>query len=268
MIILDFEYDGLLLSDFGCMVCDLDSGGGVTTTPNGSQIAFTTTPVLKGVNFLLSDTNYSEVLTTTFQICKNPCIFHRDDVYFNAEEVAELMRWLNRKSFHTLRLDVDGYERIYFKGSFNVDIIKYGNNVIGLSLNLTTNAPFGYGDTVVKRYNMTADQPVIFKDTSDEIGFIYPKTVISCAEGGTMELYNDIEDRLCVIENCVQGEVITLNYPTIETSELSHIRTIADDFNYCFFRIANTWNNRINRITSSLDCTLEISYNPICKVGM
>ena len=266
MIILDFEYDGLRLSDFGCMICDIDSGGGIETSANGSQITFTTTPVLKGTNHLLSDTNYSEVLTATFQICKDPCIYHRDDVYFNAEEIAELMRWLNRKSFHTLRLDTDGYERIYFKGSFNVDTVKYGNNVIGLSLNLTTNAPFGYGDTVRKKYNMIANQQVVFKDTSDEIGFIYPQTVITCSQSGTLQLYNEIEDRTCIIENCTSGEIITLNYPTITSSVAAHV--IADDFNYSFFRIANTWNNRMNKITASMNCVLEISYNPICKVGM
>ena len=104
MIILDFEYDGLLLSDFGCMICNLDKGGGIETSANGSQVSFSTTPILKGSKHLLSDVNYSECLTATFQICKNPCIYHGEDAFLNAEEIAELMRWLNRKSFCTLRL--------------------------------------------------------------------------------------------------------------------------------------------------------------------
>ena len=57
-----------------------------------------------------------------------------------------------------------------------------------------------------------------------------------------------------------------MNYPVIESSLQSH--KIADDFNYSFFRIANTWNNRVNKITLSLNCTLEFSYNPICKIGI
>ena len=266
MILLDFEYDGLLLSDFGCMVCNLDKGGGIDTSANGSQISFSTTPILKGTRQVLADTNYSECLTATFQICKNPCLYHGDDAYMNAEEVAELMRWLNRKSFHKLRLDLDGYECVYFQGSFNVDVVKLGSNVVGLSLNLTTNAPFGYGDTVRKKYNVTANQSILFKDTSDEIGFVYPKTIITCGEAGNLTIVNDIENRTTIVNNCASGEIITMQYPTIQSSIVSH--SIADDFNYNFFRIANTWNNRINKITISMNCTLEIFYNPICKIGL
>lgn len=265
MIILDFEYDGLLLSDFGCIVCNLDKSSGIDTVSNGSQISFSTTPILKGATHVLADTNYSECLTATFQICKNPCYYHGEDTYFNAEEVAELMRWLNRKSFHKLRLDTDGYERIYFRGSFNAETVKYGCNIMGLSLTLTTDAPFGWGDTVYKKYAITANQPVLFKDTSDEIGFIYPETKITCNQGGTLIITNDIENRTTTIEGCSPNEIITMNYPSISTS---FDRNVADSFNYTFFRIANTWNNRVNKITLSLNCTLEFSYNPICKVGI
>jgi len=267
MIILDFEYDGLLLSDFGCMVCNLDKTSGLDTASNGSQINFSTTPILKGVNQVLADTNYSECLTATFQICKHPCYYHGDDAYMTAEEVAELMRWLNRKSFHKLRLDLEGYERVYFQGSFNVDVVKYGTNIAGLSLNLTTDAPFGRGDTIYKNFNLTANQPVVFRDTSDEIGFIYPKTKVTCGESGKLIITNDIEDRRTIIDNCTSGEIITMDYPTITTSNQYHYY-IADDFNYSFFRIANKWNERVNKITVSLNCTLEFEYNPICKIGL
>ena len=267
MLVLAFEYDGLLLSDFGFMICNLDKSGGIDTSSVGSQITFSTTPTLKGVRHVLADTRYEECLTATFQICKNPCYFHGEGAYMNAEEVAELMRWLNRKSFHKLRLDFEGYERAYFNGSFNADVVKFGSNVIGLSLTLTTDAPFAKGDIIYKKFNVTANQPVLFKDTSDEIGFIYPETKITCGQSGSLIISNEIEDdRTCVIDNCTSGEIITINYPTISTSVQSH--KIADDFNYSFFRIANTWNNRINKITISLDCTLEFGYNPICKIGL
>lgn len=266
MLVMDFEYDGLLLSDFGCILGSLTKQSGLDTTSNGSKISFATTPILKGVNQVLADTNYEECLTATFQICKNPCYYHGDEAYFNAEEVAELMRWLNRKSFHKLRLDTEGYERIYFRGSFNVEVVKLGDNVVGLSLNLTTDAPFGHGDTVYKKFTVTANQPFMFKDTSDEIGFIYPKTKITCNQSGTLTITNDIENRTSIITNCTSGEIITMNYPAITSSISAH--QVADDFNYSFFRVANSWNNRINKITVSLNCLFELEYNPICKVGI
>ena len=61
MMITDFEYDGLLLSDFGCIMCSFDSNG-LETITNGSNITFNTSPILKGGKHVLTSTKYEKCL--------------------------------------------------------------------------------------------------------------------------------------------------------------------------------------------------------------
>ena len=55
------------------------------------------------------------------------------------------------------------------------------------------------------------------------------------------------ENRTTVIKNCVENEVIEMEYPIIKTSFSTH--KIQNDFNYNFFRIANTEDKIVNNIT-------------------
>ena len=68
------------------------------------------------------------------------------------------------------------------------------------------------------------------------------------------------------IANCTQGEIIRLKYPMINTSVSSH--KIQNDYNWKFFRIANTFSERVNEITISLPCTIKIKYSPIVKISI
>lgn len=103
-------------------------------------------------------------------------------------------------------------------------------------------------------------------DSSYEEGYIYPHTEIIISQDGNLEIYNAIEDRKTYIANCVAGEVITMDYPIIQSSISTH--NIQNDFNWDFFRVANTFNNSRNDLTISLPCTIKVSYSPIVKVGL
>lgn len=103
-------------------------------------------------------------------------------------------------------------------------------------------------------------------DTSYEEGFIYPYTEIIINESGNLKIHNSIENRESYIANCIVGEVITMDYPVIRSSISSH--NIQNDFNWNFFRIANTFDNSRNDLTVSLPCTIKIKYSPIVKVGL
>lgn len=103
-------------------------------------------------------------------------------------------------------------------------------------------------------------------DVSHEEGYIYPYTEITINESGDLNIYNAIEDRNTYIANCVAGEVITMDYPIILSSISSH--NIQNDFNYNFFRIANTFEDGRNDLTVSIPCTIKATYSPIVKVGL
>ncbi len=103
-------------------------------------------------------------------------------------------------------------------------------------------------------------------DISHEEGYIYPYTEIVVNESGDLNIYNAIEDRNTYIANCVAGEIITMDYPIISSSISSH--NIQNDFNYNFFRIANTFEDSRNDLTISLPCTIKATYSPIVKIGL
>ena len=103
-------------------------------------------------------------------------------------------------------------------------------------------------------------------DTSYEEGYIYPQMEIAVKKDGDLKIHNAIENRETYIGKCVAGEVITLDYPVIQSSISSH--NIQNDFNWTFFRVANTYNNSRNDLTISLPCLIKIKYSPIVKVGL
>ena len=103
-------------------------------------------------------------------------------------------------------------------------------------------------------------------DTSYEEGFIYPYVEIIVNSDGDLRIHNAIENRETYIANCKANEVITMDYPIIKSSDSSH--NIQNDFNWNFFRVANTYENSRNDLTISLPCSIKIKYSPIVKVGL
>jgi hypothetical protein len=130
-----------------------------------------------------------------------------------------------------------------------------------------TNAPFAYqNERTINIKNLEANGKHSINDTSHEEGYIYPRTEITINQDGNLNIYNAIEDRNTYIANCKSGEVITMDYPVIQSSDSSH--NIQNDFNWNFFRVANTFENSRNDLTISLPCSIKIEYSPIVKVGL
>lgn len=260
----DFEYDGLYLSDFGYIICNFN-GSEVNTVSNGSQIEFHTLSVLNGMKQELLSTEYNECLTANIQICKNPCMGNNLEITLN--DLKDLTNWLNRKGFYKFKLLDDEYYDLFFEASFNINRIEIDNKIYGLELVMKTNRPFALQEPqsiVIK--NSTFGGEKSFYDTSYEEGFIYPYTEIIIEQDGDLSIINGLENRITLIKNCVAGEVITMEYPIIESSNPSH--KIQNDFNWNFLRIANTFKNRKNDLTISIPCTIKMTYSPIVKVGV
>ena len=110
-------------------------------------------------------------------------------------------------------------------------------------------------------------------DTSYEEGYIYPQMEITIGNiddipvnERNLTIHNSIENREMYIANVSTNEVIILDYPVIQSSDSSH--NIQNDFNWTFFRIANTYDNSRNDLVISLPCSIKIKYSPIVKVGL
>jgi len=263
----DFTYDGTTLSSLGYTLC---SFGDERDAAMGSKISFSTVAVNKGERYLLADYKYDECLTTTLQICKNPCnIGSQNNLKISPSEISTLSRWLNKKSFRQMKFDATGWTDVIFEASFNISAIEVGGDIYGLELEMVTNRPFAVKSPVAKVMVFTeANQTQSFTDDSDEIGYIYPASVsVTCGLSGTLTLVWNMENRTTAVGNCTTNEVITFTYPTLASSNSSHT-TLVDDFNFVFPRVANTAASRTNYVTASMPCTVVITYSPIVKVAL
>lgn len=260
----DFEFDGRFLSSFGFIICNFGSKG-LETISNGSQITFNTISTMGGSKHNLISTEYKDCLVTTIHICKNSCI--SDVAEISSTEFRELTKWLNRKKFLKFKILDEDYIDLYFEAAFNISRIEIDGKLYGLELEVVTNRPFALKEskTIVIKNTVTNGKHSI-NDTSHEEGYIYPHTEIIISEGGNLKIHNAIENRDTYIANCVVGEVITMDYPVIQSSVSSH--NIQNDFNWNFFRIANTFDNSRNDLIVSIPCTIKLEYSPIIKVGL
>jgi len=272
MYALDFEYDGQFLSDYGFSICDFGSQSDFNTTSAGSEISFKTVSRHGGKEYGLAGTFYDECITSTFNICKDPCNYH--DLSITNDEYRDLMRWLNRREFLRFRLVETEEEHVtcYYDASFNVQKIMFNRELYGLELTMTTNRPFGYGERVKETFNMTNSTTHYYMhDLSDEIGHIYPTLKITLGASGNLTLTNHTLNCAMIIKNCTTGEVINIDGSThiitssLNTAQNPNAHKIYNDFNFEYFKIGNTFDNRKNDMTASISCQVEISYNPIIK---
>lgn len=262
MIFEDFEYDGLRLSSMGYTVCDFENSD-IQSVSNGSKLTFDTVPIMNGNKHYLINGRYDECLEITFDICKISCF--NDISEITLRELRTLMSWLNRKDFHKLKILNDNYMDLYFNASFNISKIEIDGKLYGLSLTATTDAPFAYNEPAVYSF-IGKDGINNFKtiyDSSDEEGYIYPKMTITVKEEGDLVIQNSLENgKETVIKNCLYNEVITLDYPTVTSTE----KNIQDRFNWHFPKIINTFKNKKNDLSFSKVSEIRLEYSPIAKI--
>ena len=262
----DFEYDGIQLSNLGYMICHFDSVG-EETKKNGSAIKFNTISTLNGQHNPALSYQYDDTLSDTIQICKNPCLGLHNDIEITNSELRELTQWLNRKEYHKLRFLEDKSFDVYVMATFNISKIELSGVLCGLELTPIVESPFSYQEDIT--YKINADTNNYFKrinDISEDEGYIYPKMTIKIKSSGDLNIHNSIENRDTLIKNCQEGEIITFEYPVISSSISSH--EIQNDFNWIFFRIANTYTKKHNDITISIPCEIVMTYAPIAKITM
>ncbi len=263
---VDFQYDGQYLSDYGFMICEFDGSNGVDNVATSANITFDKVPMFNGRKQSLVNAKFDECISFEFDICKDPD--YHDDLYLTSDEYRDLARWLNRNQFLQLCIfdNEEDYEPCYFNASFNIEKIKIGERVCGMRLYVETDSPYAHGKeiTIVRDF-VEGDMTEIISDLSDDIGFIYPSLKITCKASGNLVLTNETYGVATEIKGCKANEVITINGETliVESDDSSH--DIYDSFNYEFFVIGNTLNDRKNTLSVSIPCTVEIKYKPIIK---
>lgn len=260
----DFEYDGINLSDKDFIICSFGDKG-LETVTDGAQITFNKVSTLGGSKHELTSTEYEDCLEATIQICKYSC--GGDIMEISTTEHREMTRWLNRKRFLKFKILDEAHVDLYYEASFNISKIEIDGKLYGFELEVVTNRPYALKEPrIINIKNLVENGKHSINDSSYEEGYIYPFAEITINQDGNLSIYNAIEDRETYIANCIAGEVITMDYPIIQSSIPSH--NIQDDFNWNFFRVANTFNNSRNDLIISIPCMIKIKYSPIVKVGI
>lgn len=265
MTAMDFQYDGLNLSDWGFMICQFDGSGSLETIANGAEINFETVPVLNGSKQALVSSGYEERIEATFQICKSTCDGTLEEIKIG--EFRDVSTWLNRRDFHKFKLLDKQCLDFYYEGTFNVSKIELGGVILGMELQLITNRPYAIHEEVVLDIvsEHEGDTYTVI-DVSDDEDFTYPVTTVKCLAEGDLYIHNDRENRTTYVGDCSVGEVITMDYPNIASS--INANSIHDRFNFVFPRISGNFVTKENKLTFSMPCEVQMRYSPAVKVGL
>ena len=292
MYLVDFVYDGLKLSDFGCMV-----GSAVTDNSDsvemGSLVKLETVINHGSYRSEIVNADYPDVYTITFDIFRTPCGKGFED-YLDDKEVTWFMRWLNRKEYKKFIPIYDNpkdFYRIFFMGTFTeCKAISIQGHVYGFTLTFTSNSPFAYLDYKPNTFNVinngTSFQvfnkhtkeyedyiggTFTLYDESEELGAVYPHSfTITTLTGGDLVIKNsmDDDDRYTQVKNCAANETLTFDcIHKVITSDKPHAK-LYNDFNYVFPRLINEFYDHKNEFYVTLNSTVVVDYNPIRKVGV
>lgn len=276
---IDFEFDGEFLSEHNCVV------GSFVTSQENAHLLFSemnlNTVKNQDINQIVS-INYPSVLTKTFDIIKNNC-YDINDSNFSELEVSEIVKWLNKSEYKRFRPiynddPSDGnFIDIHFYGTFtSISILTLCGKTIGFSLTFTSNAPYGFGEKIVDKRIIKANDNLlkIYNNSQNSDYLYFDEFKIKCKSDGDIDIFNitDPTSRHTIISNCVENEVITLNCKTrlIQSSE-NHIR-LYNDFNYFFPRLYTEDSELVNDFVFDIEkmseCEVEYSYEPVIKIGV
>ena len=271
---IDFEYAGRRLSDFGCIVCYINTSAGIREMDIGCDIKFTTVKNNHSSIHSATSSGYENVYTTTFDIMKSVCGGNVDDIYMTQDEARAITKWLNRRGYNKFKFynPNSNIDSVNYYGSFNVKPIVFDERIIGMTLTFTSNAPYGFGDKNESVYYMldTNDTFSIFGE-GDEINTIYPNVKITCYQDGLLTITNKSTNTCVEIDNCINGENISMDgeHKIISTDNGEHKKTLYSDFNYEFLDIETDDSDGYeNKYSVNMPCKIMVSYSPIRKVGI
>ena len=264
----EFVFDGVSSKEYDMIICSFNgsSNGEVTA---GSNIEFTTFKA-PGVNrWLKTGATYNEQLTFNFQICKYKCNQPISEP-ISERELAFLMRWLVRKEFRELQFIQEGYENIYYNCQINVQKYEVAGECYGLTLTVICDAPWGWSEQMTSTISSSTSTTMQLYDSSDEIGVVYPSIEIISKSSQDISISNKMNGIKMLIRNCVANEQIDIRDKIITSSECyessvgtgyaGNHSTLYDDFNWKWFAIGNTFNNRVNEITVNGNCDIKLSW--------
>lgn len=260
----DFSFNGITAASHGLCLCSFD--GTAELTNAGSTLEFTTAKAIGSYKWYSYGHEYAEPLSFTIHIVK------KDYSSFTMSEKAMIARWLLR---------IDGYKPFQFGTGEYMDIIFNARGesmkeivvgqTQGIEVNFVCESPFGFTPVTHKKFKITGDnQQFLFNNDSEEIGYIYPSMKITIDFDCDLTIINQSDaNRATTIRDCKAGEIITLNNELkIISTTIPLLHDIQNCFNYQWFRFYRGEFEQDNKLLISGQCTIELEYQLIRKIGV
>lgn len=278
MNILDFTFNGKKLSDFECICCNFDSSSGTVEVSSGADVTLNQEKPSGSNKFNLYSTSYDEPFTLSLSICLNPCRDH-ENMEMSVEQARKIQKWLSLRN-KKFKLDVIGFEDIYWVGTFTSKQVMLNSSIIGFNLTFTANTPYALQENELFNIELsdTLESDIVF--TSDVYGYIDADYVITVKEAGDLKFdtyyYNPdtkvyILDREFTVKNCFADEKIYVKGDTQLVTSSRTVHELGKDCNFILPRLVNTYQSDDeevrNKIKSNLKCNVQITYNPTAMIG-
>lgn len=256
-----FVFDGIPCNEYGVMCVSFSSPGMSTISAQESELE--TEKSIRGDIFHITSQEYTNPLSYTMQIV------NKDFSPISAIQERALKKWLCQRGKYKLFCVLEKrYADIWFYANINNPKSIYICDTVGLEFTVTTNAPFGFSDIRDKEWIMEGNDAIedLYVDNDEEFP-IYPNLIITMNNSGNLTLINETltgVPNTLTLDNCVSGEVITLEceYPHISSSITNH--KVFDDFNKFWPYLVDGY----NRISVNIPCTIKIQYREYRKVGI
>lgn len=278
MNILDFTFNGKKLSDLGYICCNFDSSSGTIEVSSGANVTLNQEKPSESNKFNLYSTSYDEPFTLPLSICLNPC-GNYENMEMSVGQARKIQKWLSLRN-KKFKINAEGYEDIYWIGTFTCKQVMLNGAIIGFNLTFTANTPYALQEN--KSFNIelsnALESDIVF--SSDVYGHIDADYVITVKEAGNLELdtyYYDPDtklytlDRKFIVKNCFADEKIYVkgDVQLVTSSRTAH--ELGKDCNFILPRLVNTYQSDDeevrNKIKSNLKCNVQITYNPTAMIG-
>ena len=252
------------LSDYGMMLASFDYNG---ESEDETGIEISTIEEFIGDNPIPKylGEKYSNKIKPKVTFIKNPCTFG-NNIYFSEKECRNILRTMTGiRGYQWMKVVNDESEDdIWFRSKIiNISSRRVGNNIVGLILEMECDSPFGWSSETIIDLNFKAHKSIrVFSNTDDLYNYIYPTVSIKCSSDGDFAMNNITDNRLSVIKNVRNGEVITINSKAeVITSSMEH-DLLLNDFNLKWIRLKPD----ANELITNMDAKITLQYRVPRKV--
>lgn len=251
-----FIFDGVSSDSYGVILCNI---GSINTDTNDEETNIITAKTAFKDTWDLLYIEDSAPLKFPITLCRT------DGQFIDADFQRELKKWLCKKQRHPFCVDQDDLADIFY----NVIISNpRPSNVArmtgGLDFDVQCDSNHAWSGLKEKEYS-TENGTLTFNfynDTDFEDYELYPTLIITSLSDGDISIKNNTTNQIVNINNCINGEVITLdNFNNIQESSVDRI--LVEDWNVEYFYL----HNGLNNITLTGNFTMKMEYRLPIRVG-